>query len=91
MSDTTSPTILSKLQAHFAQYDLPDKIISDNGPQLTSKDFKDFYTRYQVVHETLSPGNNKANGAAVKIANKYLYCRRIKVLSSHTFSAFEIS
>ena len=75
LSDTTSLTILSKLQAHFARYGLPDKIISDNAPQLTSKDFEDFCTRYQVVHETISPGNSKANGAAeaaVKIAKNMM-------------------
>ena len=34
--------IISKLKSHIARYGNPDKIYSDNGPQLVSKEFKCF-------------------------------------------------
>ena len=71
----TSSTIIHKMKAHFARYGLPEVIFSDNGRQMTSKEFQDFCTEYDIKHETSSPGNSKANGmaeAAVKTAKKLM-------------------
>ena len=73
--DLTSTNIISKLKAHIARYGIPEKIISDNGPQLVSKEFQHFCSTYTIQHETISPGNSKSNGqseAAVKIAKNLM-------------------
>ena len=75
LPDMTSPTVISKLKSHIARYGIPDVIISDNGPQMTSLEFKEFCAKYCIDHQTSSPGNSKANGAAeaaVKIAKSLM-------------------
>ena len=64
LPNMTSTTIIHKLKAHFARYGLPDAIYSDNDSQLVSKEFQNFCKSYEIRHDTSSPGNSKANGAA---------------------------
>lgn len=73
-------TIVHKLKSHFARYGIPETLISDNGPQFTSGQFRQFTKAWNVTHETSSPGNSKANGAAeaaVKTA-KHMMKRSLK-------------
>ena len=75
LSDTTSDTVIHKLKSNFARFGSPQKLISDNGPQFTSSNFKQFCTSWNITHETISPGNSKSNGAAeaaVKIAKNLM-------------------
>lgn len=75
LSDTTSETIIQKLKSNFARHGIPTTLISDNGPQYTSKDFVKFCQKWDIQHRTISPGNSKANGlaeATVKIAKKMM-------------------
>ena len=54
---------------------MPDTVISDGGPQYTSKKFKMFGEKWGFSHEMSSPGDSKAYGAAeaaVKIAKRLL-------------------
>ena len=41
LSDTSSATLIEHTKAHFARYKIPDKVISDNGPQFRSQECKD--------------------------------------------------
>ena len=73
--DTKSEAIVSKMKQHFARHGIPDKVVSDNGPQFTSGVFKKFTKGWGFVHETISPGNSRANGAAeaaVKTAKRLM-------------------
>ena len=40
--DTTSETVIAKLKHHFAHHGIPDKVVSDGGPQYTSQSFRNF-------------------------------------------------
>ena len=40
--DTTSETVIAKLKHHFARHGIPDKVVSDGGPQYTSQSFRNF-------------------------------------------------
>ena len=40
MANTTALKTISVLRNLFASYGLPEQIVSDNGPQFTSQDFK---------------------------------------------------
>ena len=71
LQSTTSSQVIHKLKAHFARYGIPSEFYSDNGPQFSCKEFRDFCKQYEIRHETSSPGNAKSNGAseaAVKVA-----------------------
>lgn len=75
LEQTTSTTVIHKLKAHFARHGIPDTLISDNGPQLVSQEFKTFCTNWNINHKTCSPGNSQSNGAAeaaVKVAKQFM-------------------
>ena len=65
LPDTTSGSVVMRLKSHFARHGIPDTIISDNGLQFTAAMFKTFTSTWGIQHETISPGNSQANGAAV--------------------------
>lgn len=68
-------TVVHKLKSNFARHGIPETLISDDGPQFTSGLFKEFTNTWNISHETSSPGNSKANGAAeaaVKTVKKSL-------------------
>ncbi|KAG7168488.1 hypothetical protein Hamer_G002563 [Homarus americanus] len=53
-----SETFVFKLESHFARHGIPATLISDNGPQFTSKHFQQFTRAWNISHETSSPGNS---------------------------------
>lgn len=73
--DTKSSTIIKKLKAHLARYGIPKQLVSDNGPQFDSNEFKKFTKSWGIEHTTTSPHHSKANGkieSAVKTAKRML-------------------
>ena len=75
LNDITSTAIIEKLKAHFARHGAPDTLVSDNATQYVSAPFNAFTRNWGFTHETISPGNSQANGAAeaaVKIAKRIL-------------------
>ena len=82
LPETTSDSVITKLKHHFARHGIPDTVISDNGPQYSSHEFKNFAQKWGFSHETISPGNSRANGAAeaaVKIAKNLMKkCKKAK-------------
>ena len=70
MTTTTASHVITKLKGHFARYEIPRKLVSDNGPHFSSDKFKSFTKHWGTEHITSSPGHLQANGkaeAAVKI------------------------
>ena len=73
--DTYSKAVVNKLKAHVARYGIPDCIVSDNGPQITSDTFLKFTKMWGITHTPSSPHNSKANGkveSTVKTAKHML-------------------
>ncbi|CAC5423216.1 unnamed protein product [Mytilus coruscus] len=64
MYDTSSKTVISKLKQHFARWGIPEKVISDNGPQYSSEQFRQFSQIWDFKHKTSSPGHPQSNGKA---------------------------
>ena len=75
LPDTASSTVISKIKHHFARHGIPDMVVSDNGLQFTSAEFSKFAKKWNFGHQTITPGNSKANGAAegaVKTAKRLM-------------------
>ena len=64
VADTTSPTIIQFLKEQFIRHGIPDVIVSDNGPQLVSLEFRRFAEEWEFKHVTSSPHHHKTNGKA---------------------------
>ena len=48
----------------FARHGIPNTVISDNGPQFSSRDFSLFSKSYGFTHSTSSPKHPQGNGEA---------------------------
>lgn len=64
MTTTTSAKTTEVLRSMFASNGLPEEVVSDNGPQFTSSDYRQFL-RGIGIKQTLVPAYHPAsNGAA---------------------------
>ena len=69
----TSKDVIHKVKAHFARYAIPDTVISDNGPQFSSEEFRHFSKRWGFEQITSSPRHSQSNGmseSAVRTAKR---------------------
>ena len=60
--DCTSKAIVGYFQKQFGEQGIPNKLVSDNGPQFSSTTFKQFAERWDFNHVTTSPHYAQANG-----------------------------
>ena len=64
MPNVTSETTIEKLRDMFARYGLPERLVSDNGPQFTSSEFATFMKRNGIKHILVAPYHPRSNGQA---------------------------
>ena len=64
LKSTTTQGIVNVLKAAFARHGIPETFRSDNGPQFSSQEFKDFANNYNFQHCTSSPHFPSSNGQA---------------------------
>ncbi|XP_061170340.1 uncharacterized protein K02A2.6-like [Saccostrea echinata] len=64
--DTTSRNVIKHLKDNIARYGIIDTLISDNGSQYTSAEFKSYVASYGIEHVTSSPFYAQSNGLAEK-------------------------
>ena len=63
------------MKQHFAVHGVPSKLLTDNGPQFASREFKSFASEWSFEHVTSSPYFPQSNGFeenAVKQAKSLL-------------------
>lgn len=56
--------VVKELKVIYARFGIPEVLVTDNGPQFASAEFKMFVSRYGFSHVTSSPYHPQANGAA---------------------------
>lgn len=66
LESTTAPVVISKLSSIFARHGIPLEVLTDNGPQFSSREFATFAADYDFRHITSSPRFPRSNGLAEK-------------------------
>ena len=64
MNTTTAAKTVTVLREMFADYGLLEQVVTDNEPQFTSTEFRQFLTAKGVKHFLCSPYHPSSNGAA---------------------------
>ena len=75
LSSTTSSATIRCLKRHLGRYGIPNCLRSDNGPQFSSEEFKQFCKEWGIKHVTSSPVYPASNGkaeSAVKVAKEII-------------------
>ncbi|XP_053311898.1 uncharacterized protein K02A2.6-like [Spea bombifrons] len=67
VTSATSVTVIKILRSLFATHGLPDTIVSDNGTQFTSSEFKIFMESNLIRHVTIAPFHPSSNGQAERM------------------------
>ncbi|XP_060080243.1 uncharacterized protein LOC132559627 [Ylistrum balloti] len=66
LKDTRTSTVIRHMKENIARYGIMDTLVSDNGPQYSSAEFKAFTSVYGINHLMSSPLHQQANGLAGK-------------------------
>ena len=64
LTPTRSEDVIVHLKSIFSRHGIPELFYSDNGPQFSSQQFKDFAASYGFRHITSSPRFAQSNGEA---------------------------
>ena len=79
MPDVSSGTLILALKTIFNESGVPNILITDNGRQYCSKEFKEFSLKWSFVHKTSSPyypkGNSYAERAVGVVKEIYSKCK----------------
>lgn len=64
LNNITANEVIGRMKNFFAHQGIPEILITDNGRQFTSQEFKDFAEKWNFQHVTTSPYYPQANGEA---------------------------
>ena len=62
LDSSSTKQVVLKLKSIFARHGIPEILMSDNGPQYASLEFKEFAKKWQFSHITSSPLYAQSNG-----------------------------
>ena len=62
LGTTSSTSIINTLKSIFSRHGIPSQLISDNGPHVSSSEFKQFASSYSFHYVTSSPRYSQSNG-----------------------------
>lgn len=71
MASTTATATVEAMRGLFAAHGLPLVVVSDNGPQLVSKEFETFLEMNGVKHIKSAPYNPASNGLAERLVQTF--------------------
>ena len=71
MSSITVEDTIVVLRCIFASFDLPDQLVSNNGPQFTAHEFADFVSANCIRHIRTAPYHPASNGAMERLVQTF--------------------
>ena len=78
MSTTTEASTINALQFLFSAYGLPEQLVSDNGPQFTSYEFKEFLKVNGIAHILSAPYHPSSNGETERMVRIFKEAMKLK-------------
>ena len=78
MKSTTTETTIDALRQIFSQQGLPLELVSDNGPQFTSKEFEEFTKMNGIIHCRSAPFHPSTNGEAERFVRTFKTAMRAR-------------
>ena len=77
LNATTSNAVIDQLKSIFAEYGMPETLVSDNGPQHRSQEFSTFCNHWGIDHSTSSLLYLQSNGFVERMVQtvKNLLCK----------------
>lgn len=70
-NDSTSGKVIRYVRECISRFGLPDTIVTDNGPQFVSSEFKDFCKSNGIRHSTSSAYHPRSNGEAERFVKTF--------------------
>ena len=67
LTGTSSLAIVNHMKSIFSEHGIPSQLITDNGPQYDSREFRQFTESYGIEHITSSPLYPQSNGFAERM------------------------
>lgn len=64
LTNLQSNTLIKVFKEVFSRFGIPKSIVTDNGPQFTSREFQEFCKSWEFTHTTSSPLYPRSNGLA---------------------------
>ena len=71
MTSTTAQKTIEILRHIFASYELPEQLVSDNGPQFVAKEFEEFMLNYGIKHIRSAPYHPATNGLVERFVQSF--------------------
>ena len=62
LPDVESSTVINHIKSIFARHGIPETVVSDNGPEYKSFEFKTFAKEWEFDHDPSSPEYPQSNG-----------------------------
>ena len=62
LKSITTAACVAKMKDVSTRFGFPDEIVSDNGPQFASSEYRSFVESNRITHTTASPFLHNANG-----------------------------
>ena len=70
LQNLTREDLITKMKSSFSRFGIPEEIVSDNGSQYTSREFREFAKICNFRHTTSSPECPQTNGLAERTIQK---------------------
>ena len=64
LSGESSVNVIKHLKSIFARHGIPQELVTDNGPQYSSREFSKFTENFGFIHTNSSPKFPQSNGEA---------------------------
>ena len=84
LADTLTTTVVSHTKNVFARFGIPKSVVSDNGPQFASQEYKLFSQQWDFIHHTSSPEYPQATASYKEL------CKLSSVAQKRPWSTMKI-